>query len=212
MKITRKIGQALVGGGVIFLLPFALVGNATAQTCVQPPAGLVSWWPGDGDVEDIQDSNHGTLQNGATFAPGTVASAFNFDGVDDHVLIPDSPSLNPQRAISLLAWVYRCIQPPHLQMGETSSLIGNIYSSTARARYSVLILAFLTDVQAPRESGSILARMAIGRVTRLVNAFSKKWDNPKAALALHFAHYDFCRVHCTLRVTPAMEPGITTHI
>jgi IS1 family transposase len=50
------------------------------------------------------------------------------------------------------------------------------------------------------------------RLTRLTYAFSKKWDNLKAALALHFAHYNFCRIHGKLRVTPAMEAGITDHV
>jgi len=43
-------------------------------------------------------------------------------------------------------------------------------------------------------------------------AFSKKWENLKAAYALWFAWYNFCRVHSTLRVTPALEAGITDHI
>jgi hypothetical protein len=47
-------------------------------------------------------------------------------------------------------------------------------------------------------------RMQLRRFTRLTNAFSKKLVNLKAALALHFAHYNFCRIHSTLRVTPAM--------
>jgi hypothetical protein len=55
-------------------------------------------------------------------------------------------------------------------------------------------------------------RMAIRRFTRLTNAFSKKLDNHKAACALHFAYYNFCRIHKSLRVTPAMEAGITDHI
>jgi len=50
------------------------------------------------------------------------------------------------------------------------------------------------------------------RMTRLTNAFSKKWENHKAAYALWFAWYHFCRVHQTLRVTPAMESGITNHV
>jgi len=49
-------------------------------------------------------------------------------------------------------------------------------------------------------------------ITRLTNAFSKKLENLKAACALHFAHYNFCRVHQTLRVTPAMEAGIANHV
>jgi len=42
--------------------------------------------------------------------------------------------------------------------------------------------------------------------------FSKKLDNLKAAVALYFAHYNFCRIHGTLRVTPAMEAGLTDHV
>jgi len=44
------------------------------------------------------------------------------------------------------------------------------------------------------------------------NAFSKKWQNMEKALALHFAYYNFCRIHQTFRVTPAMEVGITGHV
>jgi hypothetical protein len=47
---------------------------------------------------------------------------------------------------------------------------------------------------------------------RLTNAFSKKWDNLKAAYALHFTYYNFCRVHQTLRTTPAMAAGLTNHV
>lgn len=54
--------------------------------------------------------------------------------------------------------------------------------------------------------------MMCRRFTRLTNAFSKKLANLKAALALHFAYYNFCRVHKSLRVTPAMEAGLTDHI
>jgi hypothetical protein len=50
------------------------------------------------------------------------------------------------------------------------------------------------------------------RFTRLTNAFSKKVDNLKHSVAIHFMHYNFCRVHQTLRVTPAMEAGIADHV
>jgi hypothetical protein len=62
------------------------------------------------------------------------------------------------------------------------------------------------------ERQNLTMRMQIRRLTRLTNAFSKKWENLKAAIALHFAYYNFCRVHQTLRVTPAMEAGLTDHI
>jgi len=54
--------------------------------------------------------------------------------------------------------------------------------------------------------------MAMRRFTRLTNAFSKKLTHLKAAIALHFAYYNFCRTHRTIRVTPAMEAGLTDHV
>ena len=51
--------------------------------------------------------------------------------------------------------------------------------------------------------------MSMRRLTRLTNAFSNKLDNLKTAAALHFAYYNFCRVHSTLRMTPAMAAGIS---
>jgi IS1 family transposase len=62
------------------------------------------------------------------------------------------------------------------------------------------------------ERQNLTMRMQLRRFTRLTNAFSKKLANLKAACALHFAHYNFCRVHQTLRVTPAMAAGVVSEI
>jgi IS1 family transposase len=62
------------------------------------------------------------------------------------------------------------------------------------------------------ERQNLTMRMMMRRLTRLTNALSKKWENLENALALHFAYYNFCRVHQTLQVTPAMEAGITDHV
>jgi IS1 family transposase len=62
------------------------------------------------------------------------------------------------------------------------------------------------------ERQNLTMRMQIRRLTRLTNAFSKKWENLWAALCLHFAFYNFCRIHRTIRVTPAMQSGITDHV
>ena len=62
------------------------------------------------------------------------------------------------------------------------------------------------------ERQNLTMRMSMRRFTRLTNAFSKKVENLGAAVALHFAHYNFVRVHRSLRVTPAMEAGVSDRL
>lgn len=62
------------------------------------------------------------------------------------------------------------------------------------------------------ERQNLTMRMSMRRFTRLTNAFSKKLANHRHAVALHFMYYNFCRVHPTLRVTPAMEAGLADHV
>lgn len=62
------------------------------------------------------------------------------------------------------------------------------------------------------ERHNLTMRMSMKRFSRLTNAFSKKVENHVAALSLYFMYYNFCRVHQTLRVTPAMEAGISDHV
>jgi len=59
------------------------------------------------------------------------------------------------------------------------------------------------------ERSNLTIRMMTRRLTRLTNAHSKKWENHEAAMALFFAYYNFCRVHQTIKMTPAAKAGLT---
>lgn len=100
--------QASISAAVIGLcLTCVFQSAAPAQTnCVPAPAGLISWWRAENSTLDSSGSNNGISFNGVTFTAGRVGSAFSFDGVDDHIRIPDHPALRPTNALTLEAWVF----------------------------------------------------------------------------------------------------------
>lgn len=109
MKSTSKIIVALV---LTNLFLFAFINRVGAQICVPVPQGLVSWWPGDGNANDVRDGNDGKLGNGAMFATGMVEQAFSFDGVDSYVIVQDNNNLDLTNASTLEMWIYP-ISGPH---------------------------------------------------------------------------------------------------
>jgi hypothetical protein len=62
------------------------------------------------------------------------------------------------------------------------------------------------------ERQNLTMRMRMRRFTRLTNGFSKRVENHAYAVAIHCMHYNFCQILSSLRVTPAMEAGITGHV
>jgi hypothetical protein len=62
------------------------------------------------------------------------------------------------------------------------------------------------------ERANLTMRMGCRRFPRLMNAFSKKVENHAWAVSLHLMHYNFARIHKTLRITPAMAAGVTDHV
>jgi CSLREA domain-containing protein len=126
---------------------FTLTVNAAA--CDTPPAGMVAWYPGDGNADDVQGPTFesGTLQNGATFAPGKVDRAFSFDGVNQGVLIssgalPNIPAsgqftvdlwLNPSNINGIRTMFQRERSYLYIDNGVIKSNIGNNPTSTGIA-------------------------------------------------------------------------------
>jgi transposase-like protein/IS1 family transposase len=88
--------------------------------------------------------------------------------------------------------------PPEVVETVTKPLIGN--PDPSRICTSIV------------ERGNLSIRTSVRRLTRLTNAFSKKWENLRAMLAVYFAYYNFCRIHSSIRCTPAMESGLTKHV
>ncbi|MBI5386505.1 MAG: hypothetical protein HZA90_17690 [Verrucomicrobia bacterium] len=78
-----------------------------APHCTPPPSDLVAWWPGENNAMDRTGSHHGALQNGVAFTNGLTGQAFVFDGVNDHVQVPDEPSLRLTNALSIQFWARR---------------------------------------------------------------------------------------------------------
>jgi hypothetical protein len=81
-------------------------GNTSTAGSVSVPAGLVSWWRGEGDASDATGRNPGVLLHGASFAPGKVGQSFKLNGKAACVHVASSTSLNLTNSLSLEAWVY----------------------------------------------------------------------------------------------------------
>ena len=88
--------------------------------------------------------------------------------------------------------------PPHVTSVERSRIMGDPDPRHISTSYI--------------ERANLSMRMECRRFTRLTNAFSKRLENMKAAVALHFAHYNFVRMHRTIKCTPAMQAGIVDEL
>ncbi|HEV2799959.1 MAG TPA: LamG-like jellyroll fold domain-containing protein [Pyrinomonadaceae bacterium] len=105
---------------LLFICAFALTFAAQStkaqgtSSCAQPPRGQLHWLTGDGHARDVVENADGVLKNGTTFAPGHVAQAFQFDGVDDYVEVNFFPVPSPFNALTVEAW----IKPTNVSAGR----------------------------------------------------------------------------------------------
>lgn len=122
---------AICGILVVLLAVLPAFGGAV---CVAPPSGLVSWWPGEGNANDVKGTNQGT-SHGATFVPGEVGSAFGFNGVDSYVQVNDSSSLDITDALTIEAW----IKPNEYDPNEGQSVVTKLGGRTAERSYTMFL-------------------------------------------------------------------------
>jgi hypothetical protein len=127
--VVRASGCAAVG---LFCLLSAF--RAWSADCVSPPAGLVGWWPGETNANDIAGANNGTLLNGATFALGKVGWAFSLDGTDDVIEVPSSPALSfgANAAMTVELWAYRTTE------NATVHILGKRVASSMLINYEMV--------------------------------------------------------------------------
>jgi hypothetical protein len=100
-SIVIRASGCVAVGLFCLLSPF----RAWSAHSVSPPAGLVGWWPGQGNANDIAGENNGTLSGGASFTSGKVGQAFSFDGINGTVIVPDSTSLRLTTEFTIEAWI-----------------------------------------------------------------------------------------------------------
>jgi hypothetical protein len=82
-----------------------LAGSAPAQSCTEPPDGILAWWPSEGNADDMIGTNHGALIGGVTFAQGEVGRAVSFSG-SGRVVVPDAPTLRfSTNDFTIEAWI-----------------------------------------------------------------------------------------------------------
>ncbi|MBI4325677.1 MAG: immunoglobulin domain-containing protein, partial [Chloroflexi bacterium] len=94
--VSNLAGSVVSSNAVLAVLP--------QGSCVAPPDGIVAWWPGETNANDLAGGNTGILVNGVSFGPGEVGKCFLFDGVNDQVLVPASADLNV-RSFTVEAWI-----------------------------------------------------------------------------------------------------------
>lgn len=106
MEGTVEWFHGVSRGLLVVISALVLLGNTSAGDSLTPDDSLVSWWPAEGDADDVSGGNHGKLLNGVAFASGRIGQAFSFDGNNDGISILKTASLNMgPNDFSIEAWV-----------------------------------------------------------------------------------------------------------
>lgn len=126
----------IVCTGLFFLLQTSCIKQSSnvelsgsvdmGNKCVPAPNGLISWWTGDGYASDNAGTNTGQILNHVRFVDGMVGKAFAFDGTDDAVRVPNSPSFSITGDFTIDVWVFPTVDVLHASIinkwGDTPTL------------------------------------------------------------------------------------------
>jgi autotransporter-associated beta strand protein len=103
-RFSQILKPALLPGGMTLVVNYTPT-SVVAMVASPMPPGLIAWWPGEGNANDLAGTNNGVLRGGTTATiPGKVGQAFGFDGTNGFIEIPDSPQLKPTN-LTIEAWV-----------------------------------------------------------------------------------------------------------
>lgn len=119
-RLARALACAAIGlGGLL-----APVAHGQTNGCAAAPAGLVSWWRGEGDTLDSMRTNHGFAVGGVTNVPGKVGNGFGFDGTG-YIVVPHHPSLNCSNTLTIELW-YNSAQSNDVYYGIIDKRVGAV--------------------------------------------------------------------------------------
>jgi Concanavalin A-like lectin/glucanases superfamily/Secretion system C-terminal sorting domain len=108
----------------------------TAQPCVGPPVGMVGWWPGDGNGQDIRSNNNAVLVNGTSFGLAKVAQGFLLDGVNDYLQIPNAGNL-AVTSVTVEAWIKPTVIDQFQRVVSNSSAYDLFLDNSAQLRFII---------------------------------------------------------------------------
>ena len=108
------------------------------KSCTPRPSGMVSWWPGDGNANDIVGGMGGALNGTATYAPGMVAQAFSFTN-NGYVEVPDNQAHIPQGSFTIDAWVRPHSKAPRQSVVSKFECGGVCLPGVSNSMYTLLL-------------------------------------------------------------------------
>jgi hypothetical protein len=137
-----------------------------------PPAGLVSWWPAEGDGLDLIGGNRGVLHSGTTFAPGIVGQAFRFDGRNDGINVADSENLKITDSLTISAWISVASFPqghagPIWFRGDDRAALDPYALSTQQGG----TIQFHLEALTPQQGVNLYAAIPLGRFVHVAAIF-----------------------------------------